>query len=265
MLKKNLLLGYLGLTFAVILANLTASTTVAQQASEASMSEDDLDTINGLPWAGKKWPFSKVTNIQDSLAGTVLGRVVIDRHGVDKSNQKLVNSNQGSTNLFNLTGRFIKVERPFSAPFPGRVVYVSLWGSNTRGCFAELISQYATAGDLDKEAVAQVIIPEKLEMLVNKKVVELSPQPVTAEKQFSGNYTYSADDGGSKQTGTMYMARNLFAIDSNVANLLSSAQPGQVKARITMKNDEREVFPIGEDTVSRWKYTYGFNPSCKPM
>ncbi len=246
MLKKFLQSGFLVMVLALTLANLAAGVAVAQKASEASLNEDDLDTVNGLPWGARGWPFSKVTDVKDSLVGTVLGRVVIDRHGVDPS-------------------RLIK--SPFSGPMPGRIVYVSLWGSNIRGCFAELITHYSTVYDENDEAETQEIVPKKLELGVNGQIVELSPQSGTAEKRFSQNYIYTTYENQTEveHPGTWYMARNLFRIDSSVVNILSSAPPKEVRARITLANDESIVLPIGEKTVKRWKDAYSFNPHCKSV
>ena len=260
MLKKFLQSGFLVMVLALTLANLAAGVAVAQKASEASMNEDDLDTVNGLPWGAKGWPFSKVTDVKDSLVGTVLGRVVIDRHGVDPSrlirNDNLVGA---------VLGRLIRA--PFSGPMPDRIVYISLWGSNSRGCFAELITHYATVYGENDEADTQAIVPKQLELGVNGQIVELSPQSGTAEKRFSQNYTYTTYENGTEleHSGTWYMARNLFRIDSSIASILSSAPPKEVRARITLTNDESIVLPIGEKTVKRWKDAYSFNPHCKSV
>jgi hypothetical protein len=242
----------------VNITNLAASVAVAQKASEASIDQDRLDTVNGVPWGGSGLPFSKVADIKDSLVGTVLGRVVLDRHGIDRTTAS-------AGDLGSLIANSI-IKTPFSYPEPIKLVYVSLWGSNSRGCFAELIIQYSTFAGDDQEKVKQEIVPKQLEIGINGQVVTLNPQPVSADKYSSENYTYSTERNGRDVTlpGTWYMARNLFKVDSSKASILSSAKPEQVKARITLANDQTILFPIGKKTVARWKDAYSYNPYCMP-
>ncbi len=50
-----------------------------------AIAEDDLVTKQGVRWGGQKWPYSKIVEIQDGLVGSPVGRVIIDRHGIDKN------------------------------------------------------------------------------------------------------------------------------------------------------------------------------------
>ncbi|WP_207714060.1 hypothetical protein [Scytonema sp. UIC 10036] len=234
------------------LLNTATSSAIAQQA-EASIEEDLLNTVSGFKWGGVKgWSYSKVVEIKDGLVGTVVGKVVLDRHGDEKVSVGEVN------NVLDIPLNFIK--RPFASPLPGRWVVVSLWGSKIDGCFSELIFQIAPSGNTTSEAIAPALVPKVLELGVNNQIIELVPQPTTKERSFSQNYTYT--ENKIERSSTWYMARNLFRIDSNIANILSNASGKEIRARITFANGESFIFPIGEKTVKRWKDAYSFNPSC---
>jgi len=91
------------------------------------MSFDDLDTVFGLPWAADNWPFGQVIEIQrNSVDPIVVGRIVLDRHGLDPAPL---------------------IKAPFASPYPDRVVLISGWASLTDGCLAELVIQVAVAED----------------------------------------------------------------------------------------------------------------------
>lgn len=250
MLKKFLQPSIVALLLAVNILNLDIGIAIAQKASEASIDEDSLNTVSGLPWGAHGWSFSKVTEVKDTLGGTVVGRVVIDRHGIDHSNSG------GLSGLF---------KNPFSGPAPGKILFVSLWGSKIEGCYAELIIQAATTSGKDNEAITRAIVPEKMEIGIKGQVVELDSQPESSGKRFSQDYTYTTYENNTQlqHPGTWYMTRNLFVIDSNVASILSNAPREKVKVRVTLANNDTEIFPIGEKTVGRWKDAYSFNPSCR--
>ncbi|MEO1374380.1 MAG: hypothetical protein AAFW70_08695, partial [Cyanobacteria bacterium J06635_10] len=207
MLKKFLKSGFAIAVLVAAQLNLATGNAIAQQA-EASLEEDKLDTIRGIRWGGRGLPYSKVTDIKDSLIGNVLGRVVLDRHGIDRS--------YGST--------FIK--SPFSSPEPVKIVFVSLWGSKIDGCFAELIIQVAPPSQRsNSQASTNALVPKILQLGVNGKIIELVPQASAKPRIYSNNYTYTEykNDAKLKRSSTWYMARNLFRIDANVANVLRNA------------------------------------------
>lgn len=215
---------------------LSATVTFAQRI-EGSIPEDDLNTRKGLPWNGRDYPYSQVLEIKDSLVNSTVGRVVIDRH----------QERAGKLDLFG------------NPPVPGKLVFVSFWGSKIEGCFADLIIQYAPSDNLD----ASAIYPIKLDIGVGNKIVVLLPQNVKSNV-WQTDYTYETSSNGSRVTrsGTWYMARQLFIVDAGIAEGLSQSPSQNAKARITFANGDTLIFPIGAGTVSRWKEAYGFNPSC---
>jgi len=238
MLNKvtKIFLGSLTLTSLLLETNFTVA-----QGIEGSVSEDDLNTVNGVPWNGKNYAYSKVLDIKDSLVNTPVGRIVLDRHS------------QGGTDLFG------------SSPRPGRTVYISGWGSKIEGCFAELIIQYAPKDNFDPSGIAPTVI----EIGAGDKIVRLLPQNRPA-KIWTTNYTYeeSTFDGtrtvSVTKNGTWYMGRQLFIVDAEQAEILSQTPNKKTNARITFNNGNTLIFPIGAGTVSRWKQAYGFNPTCQP-
>lgn len=213
-----------------------------QSTIEASIDQDNLNTRGGVRWGGGNWPYSKVTEVKDSLVGTVVGRVVLDRHGVDRSYMSgFINS-------------------PFTSPEPVKLVFITLWGSNAQGCFAELLFQYATTSGGDIEEITKSIVPKTLEIGINRQIVELPAQPFDKSRRFANNYVWERNNRA--RSGTWYMTRNLFSIDAPVAKVLSDAPQEEVKARITFQNDETMTFPIGGNTVARWKDSFALNPTC---
>ncbi len=215
------------------------------------MAEDDLNAVNGLAWAGAGWRFSRVVEIQDSLVNTPVGRIVLDRHGVDNS------VNDGISDLI--------FNSPFSAPEPGIFVVISMWGSKIEGCFAEVIIQVAPVGQWQADA----FIPTALEMGIGEQIVSLPAHAATPARYGTTPYVYTENVGSLlgpsqyvQREGTIYTGRHVFAIDSTMANLLSNAPEEEVKARITYSDGSSTVFPIGEKTVKRWRDVYAFNPYC---
>jgi hypothetical protein len=202
-----------------------------------TMAEDDLQTKQGLRWGGQKWPYSQIVEIQDSLVGSPVGRVIIDRHGIDKSDNGV---------LFNV---------PFSAPAPGKSVFVSLWGSKIEGCYAEMIVQVAPRQPIELET----IVPTLLELGINGQIVQLVPQK-SQPQVGSFDYTYLVDE--TQQSAIWYMSRQIFFMDSATANLLASAPAEDLKVRVNFGSNSL-IIPIGAETVRGWKQAYQFNPTCQ--
>lgn len=210
---------------------------IVAQSIEATIAEDDLVTLEGLPWGGKQWPYSQTVEIQESLVASPVGRVVLDRHGIDRSD---------SSFLF---------KRPFSSIEPGKSVFISLWGSKIEGCFAEMIIQVAPKQSISPDK----IVPSLLELGIGNQILQLKPQQSSSVQSYQ--YTYTKDQ--RQYNATWYMVRQLFVIDSNIAKVLSDAKPQTIKARLNFGNNSL-IISLGEETTKRWKYTYGFNPACQP-
>lgn len=237
-LKKSALVGFtaVSLTFA---GSMTAD--VALAGKDDAIYEDNLTTTQGLQWGGKKLPFKKTVDIRESLVDTPLGKVTADRHLVG-------NDLDGS-----IFGRSRK-------PAPGRSAFISLWGSKIEGCFVEMIIQHAPAqGRVDPTA----IVPTLLELGIGGQLVELPPQSASQPKVFSQDYTNTSFFGNKTTSGTWYMTRNIFVVDSSIASLLSQAPLKETRARLTLSNGNKILIPIDKKTVSNWKTAYSYNPACK--
>lgn len=220
--------------------NLALESTIARQVQqiEAAIAEDDLSTRKGISWGGGNFPYSQVVAIQDSLVNAPVGRVVLDKHGIDESSSGL-----------------ILIQNPFSSPAPGKSVFITLWGSKIEGCFVEAVVQLAP----EEKIVPESIIPTMLEVGISDRIVQLSPQK---SRPKLGSFKYKYTVNKAKRSGTWYMARQIFAIDSGTAKLLSSVSAQEVKARLNFGDDDSLVIPIGVETVKRWKQVYSFNPAC---
>jgi hypothetical protein len=211
---------------------------------EGSLSEHELETVDSVKWAADDWEFSKLLEIKESLVNSIVGRLTIDRHGVGPD---------GFTgNLFCLG--------VFCSPLSGRAVVVSLWGSKIEGCFVEIIVQYATEQNISPGSIT----PTRLEIGVNGSIVALTPSAKSQPKVFQGDYSYSNTTGSFNVP--WYAARQIFPVDATIAAVLSQAKEEETKARITFAETgslrEIAVFPIGKETVKRWKDAYAFNPAC---
>lgn len=230
----------LKLTIVFILSLLLGTATSAIADSEAlpTIAEDDLSTTGGLPWGGRNWTYSEPVEIQDGLVGTPVGKVVFDRHGVDKSNTSL---------LF---------KRPFSAIRPGKSVFITLWGSKIEGCFAEMIVQIAPKEEIPPETIT----PTLLELGIGGQILQIQPQQDASFRSYE--YTYTEDK--SERRAIWYMVRQLFPVDGAVAAVLSNAEPQDIKARVNF-GDNSLIVPLGEETVKSWKDAYAFNPSCQAL
>lgn len=212
-----------------------------QAIAETWKNEDDLDTVNNFYWAGQGWPFNETVNIKDSLVGSHVGRVVLDRHGEESG----------------------WLTNPFAGPYPGRYVIVSMWGSKVEGCFVKMIVQ---SSPVSGQADIQGLVPVKLQIGLGQKILKLTPSSTTEARNYTGKYQYTEyqNDIKYERSSTWYGAENLFAVDDYAANLLRNAPDGNIKIRITFANGDTKVFPVGKDNVKKWEKTFGFNPTCLP-
>jgi hypothetical protein len=218
---------------------------------EASIAEDDISTRKGISWGGGNFTYSQTLTIKDSLVSTPVGMVILDKHGIDDSKGSSGDSLESS-----LLGALIPIQSPFSAPEPGKSVFITLWGSKIEGCFVEAIVQVAP----DREIVAKSIAPTMLELGVNNQIIQLVPQKNAKPKV--GSFAYKYTTNKQKRNAKWYMARQIFAIDAGTAKLLSNAPAQEVKARLGFGDDDSIVVPIGKGTVQGWKKAYSFNPAC---
>jgi hypothetical protein len=211
---------------------------------EEAIFEDDLTTTSGLRWGGgRKLPFKKAVDIREGLINTPVGKVVADRF----SKQAAAGA------IYDLFG---------SSPYPEDQFLISLWGSKIEGCFVEMIVQFAPPGG---EVDISAMVPKLLELGLGTQAVQLPPQTTVEPKLFKQDYSYNSSSGGITRTynSTWYMSRNLFVIDSQIADLLRNAPPAEARARLTFVNGETKLFPIKKETVAGWKSAYGFNPTCR--
>lgn len=217
--------------------------------TEGVINGDQLVTINGIPWAANGWPFSKVLAIQkDSIDSTIVGKVVLDRYGVDEQPE-------------------FGIRNPFIAPEPGRGVLITGWGSNDRGCFVEMVLQIATTAD--KRINPSLIVPTKIEMVINSQRITLNAVNAPGvDRHMSFPYTYSLSERQNNQSvsvkrpGVWTMSRHVFLIDSEQARILSTAPVQNIPIRVTLANRSPVTVPIGRGTVERWANVYGSNSSC---
>jgi hypothetical protein len=214
------------------------------------ISEDRLNTEKALGWGGEGLPFDDSLTIRDPLVNSVVGKVTIDRHGEDNTNQS------GLSGLFN-------IRSPFAGPMPGRMTIVTFWTSKEEGC-----SVKASIHDAPKNRVSNVrdLVPVKMEIGVGSQVIKLTPIAKSIPKYASANYNYSTTSGSStvKRSATLYFSENTFAINGKVADFLRNAPKGDAKVRITLNNGDTKLFKIGEKNVARWKDTFSYNPNCNP-
>jgi hypothetical protein len=220
---------------------------------EGSIVEDDLDTVEGMRWGGNRgWRYSRILEITDGLTDTVVGRVVLDRHGIDHSTAG------------GLVGEIIR--NPFSHPEPNVWITVSIWGSQVEGCYVALVFQYAPPEEIDPES----IVPTQLEIGLGEQILTLVPQTGVPARYYYGDYSYQDTEGGIlgyggrtvERSGRLYMGRHVFGVDSTAASLLSNAPEQEARTRITFSNGDSQIVPIGVETVKRWRDAYAFNPYC---
>jgi hypothetical protein len=219
-------------------------TSAAAKEKKSAVFEDELNSGGGVAWGGPSLPYRKAVDIKDSLVETPVGKIAADRHGMGSSMGSL---------LFG----------PYSFPDPGRMVFISLWGSKIEGCFAEMIVQIAPPNGIDFDVKA--LIPTKLELGVGGQQIELTPQSSTAPVIQDHPYTHTVTRNGQSVEipATWYMTRNLFAIDAEIANILRSASVKESRMRLSLSNGEKLLIPIRKETVEAWKTAYSFNPTCQ--
>ncbi|MBW4616499.1 MAG: hypothetical protein KME21_25160 [Desmonostoc vinosum HA7617-LM4] len=238
-MKRFLTSSVLAVLFLPALLSLSHSSAIAE--TESSIDEDKLNTVNGMPWASKGLPFSKLVNIKDTLVNSVLGKVVIDIHGEDPLNSL--------------------IQSPFSGPRPGRFIVTSLWGSKIEGCFVQMVVQSApTDGKMELEQLS----PTAVELGVGDQIVQFSKNSNTKTRGFSVKYTYTEYENNREReySNVWYMTDTVFSIDANAANYLRKAPIKEIRARLRFANGDTKVFPLGKGTIKQWQGAYGFNSSC---
>lgn len=236
---------------ASIVSGLLVSVTT-QVLAATDISEDKLNTEKSLTWGAQGLPFDDVVTVRDALVNSVVGKLVIDRHGED-------NGPEQNTGLLSGLFNAVAIRAPFAGPNPGRLTIVTLWGSKEEGCFVKAMVHNAPKGN----SQAKNFVPMKMEVGVGDRVVKLTPATKSVPKTASGTYQYTKEK--SELTAPFYFAENTFAVNAKVADLLRNAPAGDAKVRITFANGETKVFPIGSKNVARWRDTYGYNPSCKSI
>jgi hypothetical protein len=225
--------------------NFAPSKLISRQV-EGIINGDTLNTINGIPWAANGWTFSKILAVQrDSIDATIVGRVVLDRHGEDAD-------------------PVYGIRSPFVAPRPGRAVLISGWGNKDKNCFVEMIIQAATTAD--RRVDPSLIVPTKIEMVINSQRVALTPvNSPGADRHLSFRYTYSLTQEQNNQSvtverpGVWIMSRHLFLLNASQARILGNAPAQNVPIRVTLANRSPITVPIGRGTVERWSDVYGSN------
>jgi hypothetical protein len=222
-----------------------------QVLANVELSEDKLNTEKSLRWGGEGLPFNELVTIRDALVNSVVGKVVIDRHGED-------NGTSESTGMLSGLFNALTVRAPFAGPNPGRLTIVTLWGSKEEGCFVKaLIHNAPKGGGGDR---SQSSVPVKMEIGIGDRAIKLSPVAKSVPKMASGSYTYT--ENKIERTAQFYFAENTFAINAKVADLLRNAPAGDARVRLTFGNGDTKVFAIGAKNIAQFRDSYGYNPSC---
>ena len=228
-----------------LLLNLISGSVIAGE-----VSEDKLNTERALGWGGEGLPFDDSLTIRDPLVNSIVGKVTIDRHGEDNTDQS------GFMGLFN-------IRSPFAGPMPGRMTIVTFWSSKEEGCAVK-----ASIHDAPKNAIANVrdLVPMKMEIGIGSQVIKLTPIAKSVPKAANSNYTYSVYENNTnvQKSSTLYFSENTFAINGKVADFLRNAPEGDAKVRITLASGDTKIFPIGKKNVARWRDTFSYNPNCNP-
>ena len=223
------------------LANITifaVPKTAQAQAVEETLNKDDLQIDSSLPWGIKKWPYSKVVEVID--LGTVAGRIVIDRYGIDES--------------------FSPIKQPFSRIKPGKTVFATIWSNDFDGCYLETIVQAAPKKENRSQSNFTLTI---LKIGIDgERIMELTPRETNPEI-ISYRYSYLGDDN-SQQEAIWHMNHRIFDLNSEQAQVLANAPIEDLSARMYFGNKTLPL-EIGADTVERWQDIYSFNPSCAPL
>jgi len=221
--------------------------------AQVSVTEEQIDIRRGLSWGGNKLPYNDVADIKDSLTDKILGKLVIDHHGVS-----------GTPVGDDWAGHLAHamVNNPFSRVYPGGQVFISLWGSRSEGCFVDYVLQYAASPE-DNNVDLNQIKPTLLEIQIGSQTIELPPFSQVTDTKESRDYSYTVRSGRLQINGKWYMTRNVFVVDAAIANVLRNAPSAEVRTRLTLANGKRIIVPIGSGTVSKWKEAYGYNPTCQ--
>jgi hypothetical protein len=219
-----------------------------QALAKTEVTEDQLNTEKSLRWGGEGLPFNEVVTVRDSLVNSVVGKLVIDRHGEDigaADNSGLLSG------LFNA----VAIRNPFIGPSPGRMTIVTMWGSKEEGCFVKaMIHDAPRSGGTN-------FVPVRMEVGIGTQVIKLTPVSKSTPSTASGKYTYS--DGQIERTSSMFFSANTFAVNAKVADLLRNAPAGNAKVRITSQSGDTKVFEIGAKNVAQWRDSYGYNANCQ--
>ncbi len=219
-----------------------------QALAVTEVTEDQLNTEKSLKWGGEGLPFNEVVTVRDTLVNSVVGKLVIDRHGEDAGT---------SDNTGILSGLFnsMTIRAPFAGPRPGRMTIVTLWGSKEEGCFVKaMIHDAPRSGGTN-------FVPVKMEVGIGTQVIKLTPVAKSTPSTASGNYTYT--DGQVERTGNFFFTANTFAVNAKVADLLRNAPAGDAKVRLTSQSGDTRTFSIGAKNVAQWRDSYGYNASCQ--
>ncbi len=224
---------------------------VPQVLAATELTEEKLNTEKSLTWGAQGLPFDEVITVRDALVNSIVGKVVIDRHGED-------NGPEQSTGLLSGLFNAVAIRAPFAGPNPGRLTIVTVWGSKEEGCFVKAMVHNAPKSSSEN---ANNFVPMKMEVGVGDRIVKLTPVTKSVPRTASGTYKYTKEQ--SELTAPFYFAENTFAVNAKVADLLRNAPAGDAKVRVTFASGETKVFPIGSKNVARWRDTYGYNPTCK--
>jgi hypothetical protein len=215
------------------------------------LSEDKLNTEKSLKWGGEGLPFNEVVTVRDSLVNSIVGKLVIDRHGEDNSTEENTGVLAG---LFNA----LTVRAPFAGPNPGRTTIVTLWGSKEEGCFVKAFVHNAPKGN---STSAANMVPKRMEVGIGSQVIKLSPVAKSEPRMADGTYTYTVND--VQKNAPYSFTENTFAVNAKVADLLRNAPVGDAKVRLTFANGESKIFSIGKKNVAQWRDSYGYNSTCQ--
>lgn len=221
--------------------------------ANTELSEDRLNTEKNLSWGGEGLPFDDIVTVRDSLVDSVVGKLIIDRHGEDNGTEQQTGVLSGLLNA-------LIIKAPFAGPRPGRMTIVTLWGSKEEGCFVKAMVHNAPKNTSEN---SKSFVPMQMEIGVGSRVVKLLPATNSVPKTADGTYKYTKDT--SEVTAPYYFTENTFAVNTKVADLLRNAPAGDARVRITFVNGDTKVFPVGGKNVARWRDTYGYNPSCKSI
>lgn len=244
-------------SFSALLTALIATLGMGQPilAQEVTLARREITTERGLLWAAEKWPYNTTVNIEEG--GKLVGRAVLDRHGIDFYEK---------VDALGTLGGLIK--NPFSGARPWRVVMVSTWSSQTDGCFMELLVQVGLPVESsfrDRQALIPYLVPARVQVQIgNQSPVELSRK--RREAKFGGPYVYRFYNSTRKNwfVSAWHQARNAFILDSKQAKAMLDAPTGEAKLLVSFPNNIYKFYsyPIGKGTTQRWRDAYSFNPDC---